>query len=357
MNTPPPPFALKHSPQVPELLYRLGITLILSTYQAGKLIFLSAKDENSLVQLPRTFQQPMGIAEDPASDRLAVACRNEVVVFANSAELAHHYPKAPGRYDSMYLPRVTYHTGALDVHDLNFGDEGRSLYAVNTRFSCLMTIDDRHSFTPYWKPKFITKLASDDRCHLNGMAMVDGKPRFATSFSQTDTAAGWRPTVTTSGTVFDVPSGEVVATGLAMPHSPRMYNGELYLLLSATGELVRVNTANGSIDVVKKIGGFVRGMALSGEYLFVGVSKLREKSSTFGHLEVAKLKNQAGIKIIHLPTAALVGEISYLSSVDELYDVHVLSNKRRPNILTTLTDDFRSALSTPSTTYWGSLAK
>lgn len=356
MSTPAAPFALTHTPQVPELLHRLGVTLALSTYQAGKLIFLSARDEESLVQLPRTFRKPMGIAEDPAGDRLALACRDEVVVFANSPELARHHPRAPGRYDALYVPRVTYHTGALDVHDLNFGDDGRTLYAVNTRFSCLVTIDDRYSFTPYWRPGFISRLSSDDRCHLNGMAMAGGRPRYATSFSQTDTPAGWRPTVTTSGTVFDVPSGEVVATGLAMPHSPRLYHGELYVLLSATGEVARVDVTTGRVDVVRKIGGFVRGMALAGDYLFVGVSKLREKSSTFGHLDVAKLKNQAGIKIIHLPTGALVGEISYLASVDEIYDVHVLTGKRRPNILNTLTDDFRAALSTPSTTYWGSLA-
>lgn len=347
---------MQHSPQVPELLYRLGVTLALSTYQAGKVVLLSAKDENSLVQLPRTFAQPMGIAEDEQTDRLALACREEVIVFANSADLAHHYPKAPGKYDAMYLPRTTYHTGALDIHDLNFGDDGETLYAVNTLFSCLVTIDNRYSFTPYWKPKFISKLASDDRCHLNGMAMEAGKPRFATSFSQTDTAAGWRPTVTSTGTIFDVPSGEVVVTGLAMPHSPRIYGGKLYVLLSATGELAVIDPASGKPEVVKKIGGFVRGMAMAGDYLFVGVSKLRQKSSTFGHLDVAKLSNQAGIKIIHLPSGAFVGEISYLSSVDEIYDVHVLKDKRRTNILNTLNNDFRSALSTPSATYWGSLS-
>ena len=353
---PSPPFAVQHTPQVPELLNTLGITLVLSTYQAGKVVFLSAKDDNSLVQLPRTLDKPMGIAEDPATDRLAIACRREVMVFANSAELAHHYPKAPQRYDAMYLPRLTYHTGAIDVHDLNFGDEGRSLYAVNTKFSCLMTLDDRYSFVPYWQPKFISRLSSDDRCHLNGMAMEDGQPRYATSFSQTDTPGGWRPTVTKTGTIFDVPSGEVLATGLAMPHSPRLYDGELFVLLSATGELARVDRNSGKVEIVRRIGGFVRGLGRAGDYLFVGVSRLREKSSTFGHLEVAKENNFAGIKIIHLPTAALVGELRYLASVDEIYDVHVLSGKRRPNLLNTISDDHQAALSTPDTTYWGKLA-
>ncbi len=349
----PPPFAIQHDPQIPELLHQLGSTLVLSTYQAGKLVLLSAPTADRLVQLPRSFAKPMGIAEDAATDRLALACKEEVIVLANSSELARFYPKAPERYDALYLPRTTYHTGALDVHDLTFGDGGRSLYAVNTRFSCLMTIDDRYSFTPYWQPPFIDKLVSEDRCHLNGMALEDGTPRYATAFSQTNTPQGWRPTVTTTGVIFDVLSGEVLADGLAMPHSPRLFNGKLYVLLSATGEVVEIDRANGQRRVVCGLDGFVRGMALAGEYLFVGLSKLRKNSSTFGKLDFAERANAAGIAIVHLPTGAKVGMIRYLSSVDEIYDVHVLSGKRRPNVLNTLTPDHRMGLSTPGTTYWG----
>ena len=351
----PAPFAIQHDPQVPELLYRLGVTLALSTYQAGKLVLLSAADENRLIQLPRSFDKPMGIAEDPATDRLALACREEVIVLRNSTDLARFYPKAPDRYDALYLPRATYHTGALDVHDLTFGDGGRTLYAVNTRFSCLMTVDDRHNFTPVWQPPGITALAAEDRCHLNGMALEDGRPRYATAFSRTDTPRGWRPTVTESGVLWDVSTNEVVAEGLPMPHTPRLFNGRLYLLLSATGEVVEIDRATGERRTVCAPGGFVRGMALAGEYLFVGLSKLRRESSTFGKLPFAGRANVAGIAIVHLPTGARAGHIRYLSSVDEIYDVHVLGGKRRPNILNTLTPDHRAALSTPEATYWGRL--
>lgn len=350
-SAPPPPFALHHSPQVPELLYQLGGTLAISTYQAGKLIFLSAPDEHKLIQLPRSFQKPMGIAEDRSRNHLAIACKDSVITFANSAELAAHYPKSPGKYDAMYFPRLTYHTGALDIHDLNYGQNGE-LYAVNTLFSCLVKLDDSYNFTPYWKPSFIDRLTSEDRCHLNGMAMENGLPKFVTAFSQTNTPKGWRPTVTTSGTIFDVESGEVLTTGLAMPHSPKIFNGKLYVLLSATGELVEIDRQNGQKTVIARIGGFVRGMALAGDYLFIGLSKLRKNSSTFAKLDFAEKANESGIAIIHLPTGALVGKINYLSSVDEIYDVHYLSGKRRPNILNTLTADHQAALMIPSTTYW-----
>ena len=351
-GTPPPPFALRHTSQLPELLHQLGVTIALSTYQAGKLIFLSAVNENKIIQLPRSFAKPMGIAEDPATDRLAIACRDEVVVLRNSAELAQHYPKAPGRYDAMYMPRATYHTGGLDVHDLRFGDGGASLYAINTRFSCLVKLDDQFSFTPVWHPRFIDKLASEDRCHLNGMAMRDGKPAYATAFSETNTPQGWRPTVTTSGVIIDVASGETISRGVAMPHSPRFFDGQLYVLQTALGEVAQVDLNTGKLTTVCHIGGFVRGLAKVGDYLLIGTSKLRQNSSTFAKLDFAKGADRAGIVVVHLPTGAKVGELVYASSVDEIYDVHVLVGKRRVNVLNTLTDDYKAGLTTPTATYW-----
>lgn len=351
IKQPYPPFSLQHSPNVPELLQQLNCSLSLSTYQAGKLILISAKDENNLIQLPRTFEKPMGIAEHPTKDKLAIACKEEVIVFANSPDLAKFYPKSPNKYDSLYVPRSTFFTGTLDIHDLNFGEDD-SLYAVNTLFSTIIKIDSDYNFTPYWTPNFIDRLVSEDRCHLNGMAMQNGKPKYVTAFNQGNSFQSWRDTVTKTGVVIDVETNEVIAEGLAMPHSPRIFNGALYVLLSATGELVKIDLKTKSIEVIKKLNGFVRGMSYYKDYLFVGLSKLRENSSTFGKLEFAQHANQVGISIIHLPTKAVVGEIKYLSSVDEIYDVHVLANKTRPNILNTLTEDHKAALMIPNATYW-----
>lgn len=189
------PFACTYTPNVPELLAQLNCSLAVSTYQAGKVIFLSPKNEEKLIQLPRTFNKAMGIALH--EDKMAIACKDEVIVLKNSKDLAHHYPRKPNVYDALYMPRLTYHTGALDVHDLDWGDDG--LYAVNTSFSCLIKIDENFSFTPVWKPPFISKLASEDRCHLNGMCIKDGKPKYVTAFNTGDTPQSWREVVTTGG--------------------------------------------------------------------------------------------------------------------------------------------------------------
>lgn len=353
-SAPVKPFACTYTPQVPELIQKLNCSLAVSTYQAGKLIFLSPKDEERIVQLPRTFEKAMGISLDPESGKLALATKDEIIVFRDSPELAAHYPNKPGTYDALFMPRAKYLTGPVDIHDLDrVGDE---LYAINTMFSCLIRVDEDHSFTPVWKPPFVSRIASEDRCHLNGMALKDGQVKYVTSFNQGDEAGSWRESMkssTRTGTVIDVSTDEVLVDDLPMPHSPRVIDGDLYVLLSATGELAKVNTENGSWEVVARPGGFVRGMAYHKEHLFIANSKLRKNSSAFAHLDIADEADHAGIKVYHLPTASYVGEIRYQASVDEIYDVQVLPGKTRPNILNTQDETYKMGLTTPDSSYWG----
>jgi len=350
------PFSCHYSPQIPELLLKLRCSIAISTYQAGKLIFLSPKDENSLIQLPRSFAKPMGIAEDTEKDKIALACKDEIIVFSNSRDLAAYYPNAPNKYDALYMPRLTYHTGPLDIHDLQFGENGK-LFAVNTLFSNIITIDDDYNFTPYWMPPFVDKLVSEDRCHLNGMAMQNGKPKYATAFNQGNSFQSWRNDITKTGIVIDIETNEVIVDHLAMPHSPRLFGKDLYVLLSATGELIKIDINTGKYDVIIKVEGFVRGMSLHKDYLFIGLSKLRKNSSTFGKLDFAEKANQSGIIVIHLPTGSTVGEISYLNSLDEIYDVHILPDKVRPNILNTINDHYKAGLMTPEASFWAKQKK
>lgn len=345
------PFSCTYSPNVPGLLYKLSATIALSTYQAGKVVLLSSTDGERLTQLPRTFKKPMGIALK--EDRMAIATLEEVLILRDSPDLAAHYPIKPTTYDALFMPRVTYYTGQLDIHDLEFGAEGR-LYGVNTSFSCICTIDEQYSFTPYWRPSFISALAHEDRCHLNGMAMEKGLPRYATAFNSGNIRQSWRDDVTSSGVLIDIESGEIICKGLAMPHTPRVYDNKLYLLLSATGELVEINPEKGTYQVINQLNAFVRGMDKIGDYVFIGLSKLRKGSSTFGKLPISHQAQQAGIVIIHLPTGNKVGHIQYQNSVDEIYDVRILPNRKRANILNTDKDIYKRGLMIEDKTYWSS---
>ena len=223
------PFQCQYTPNVPEMLNGLNCTLVLSTYQAGKVIFLSALSDDKIIQLPRSFVKAMGIAID--EDKMAVACKDEVIVLRDSTELASHYPKKPNVYDAMYMPRSTYFTGALDIHDIEFCEGG--LCGVNTHFSSIIRIDENYSFTPIWKPDFISRVTNGDHCHLNGMAVHDGKIKYTTAFAQTDSPRAWTKNLQTTGVLIDYETKDIVLDGLGMPHSPRIHNGALYVLCSA----------------------------------------------------------------------------------------------------------------------------
>jgi len=349
MDATKPPFTCTYAPAIAELLAQLGCSLAISTYQAGKVLLISSDGER-LTQLPRTFDTPMGMAYD--APRLAVACKHEVTLLVDDPRLGQAYPRKPNHYDAFFLPRSAHFCGQLNIHDIAFLPNGNIL-GVNTLFSCLFELDAQFSFRPVWCPPFISTLAPEDRCHLNGMAMQDGMPKFLTALGQTDTPGGWRPEKTTGGILLDIETGETPLRNLPMPHSPRLWDGQLYLLLSATGELVRANPAQGTYEVITRIPSFVRGMARHGDYLFIGCSTLR-KTHTFGDLPLAKDPNVfCGLAIVHLPTGALIGTLRYVNSCEEIYDIQVLPGLRRPGILGTESPHYKAALSLPQATYWG----
>lgn len=327
---------------------RLNASIAISTYQAGKLVLTSPKNEETLITLPRTFEKPMGF--DLHGNMMVVACKDQVIVLEDSKELAKNYPNKPNVYDSLYTPITTHHTGQVDLHDIKFGTSG--IWAVNTSFSCLCLVNGSHHFNPKWKPHFITDLVSEDRCHLNGLVLKDGQPKYVTALGTGDSAQSWRDTITKGGVLIDVTTNEIILDGLAMPHSPMIYKNELYLLLSASGQLVKANLENRTIEVIKELDGFCRGLDIIDDYAFVGMSKLRKNSSTFAKLPFADRANTAGIRVIHLPTKALVAELKYEASVDEIYELKMLSDTIRPNVLNTINPIHKYALTLPGKTFW-----
>lgn len=351
MNT-PTPFSCEYTPQFAQLIHDLKISLIISTYQAGKAIMISSVEQDKLVQLPRSFPNAMGMAV--SKEKIAVSTQHTLEVLENSKALAKDYPQKPGVYDSIFVPRATYHTGYLALHDMFFNKE--KIIAVNTMFSCLSYIDDNHSFTPFWKPPFISELAAKDRCHLNGLAMEKDEIKYLTALGKTDEAQGWRENKMNGGIVMEYPSGEIILDGLGMPHSPRVYDGKLYVLNSTQGELIRVNPQTGTYDVVCKLGGFARGMDKIGDYLFIGVSKLRHNSQVFADLPIAK-SSFAGVIAVYLPYNSVVGQFKYQMSVDEIYDVKILPGMLRPNVLSPNMEVKARAITIPNAGLWANAEK
>jgi uncharacterized protein (TIGR03032 family) len=237
-------------------------------------------------------------------------------------------------YDRLYVPQISYVTGDLDGHDLALSDTQQVVF-VNTLFSCLATVSDRNSFIPLWQPSFISKLAAEDRCHLNGLAMRDGQPRYVTAVSTSDVADGWRDRRKDGGCAIDVESNEIIVTGLSMPHSPRWYKDKLWLLNSGTGEFGYVDSLRGTFEPVTFCPGYLRGLAFCGDFAVVGLSKPRHNKTFSGlaldeQLQAKNVEPRCGLLVIDLRTGDIVHWLRIQGIVEELYDVAVLAGARCP---------------------------
>jgi uncharacterized protein (TIGR03032 family) len=323
-----------YSDQFPRVLEDAACSLLVSTYQAGQLVAVGVAD-GQLTFSFRRFDRAMGIAVGP--QRLAVGGKEQVWLLSDHSELAGAI-EPPGRYDRCWLPRTSTVTGAIQCHEIAWSgaaggqaDPSVELWVVNTLFSCLAGLDARYSFVPRWRPPFISRLAAEDRCHLNGLAMRDGSPAFVTVMAQSDEARGWRRARNDSGAVLDVASGESVTTGLAMPHSPRWHGGSLYVLNSGMGLLQRVDVQTGHREDVAAVPGYARGLALHGDLAFVGLSKIRE-TAIFGGAPIAAYHDQltCGIGVIELSTGVTVATLQFDNAVEEIFDVQVVPGARCP---------------------------
>ena len=318
------------------------ISLAFTTYQTNRLFLVGCKPEGRIAVNERLFDKPMGLYAD--HDRLIMATRYSIWQLENRLADGEKHIGC----DKLYVPSVSYTTGDLNVHDVVVDKNGQLLF-INTDFSCLARLRTGYSFEPVWQPPFISQLKAEDRCHLNGLAMRGGEPAYITACSATNEPAGWRNRRIDGGIVMHIPSNEIIATGLSMPHSPRWYRDRLWLLNSGTGELGYLD--GGKFMAVTACSGFVRGLAFFGDYALVGLSKLRSK--TFGglaleiRLAAEQKTSQCGLVIIDINTGDIVHSLHIDGAVEELFDIVVLPNVQLPRALGFQNDDIDRLISFP----------
>jgi len=326
-----PGFEVTGSRHFLEWLGGLNASLIATTYHSNRLFLFGIKEDDRLSVFQRVWERAMGVAV--GSERLYLAGRYQLWQLDNILRPG----ETEGTYDRLFKPHLAWTTGDLDIHDVAFGADGEPIF-VNTLYGCVATVDERHSFRPLWHPPFLSRLAPEDRCHLNGLAMADGTPRFVTAVAATDVAAGWRDHRHDGGVIVDIASGEIVTHGLSMPHSPRLHGGRLWVLNSGTGELGVVDLADGHFEPVCFCPGYLRGLAFHGGYAVVGMSKCREER-TFSGLELDDrlrdkgVEARSGLAVIELATGSLVHWLELGGELRELYDVQFLPGVRCPSAL------------------------
>jgi hypothetical protein len=349
----PPPLRSVHTSNFSTILQELGISVLVTTYQAGKLVMLRPDGERLNTHF-RSFSKPMGLAVD--GDRLAIGTSVEIWEYHNAPAVARRLEPA-GRHDACFLPRSAVCTGDIQIHEMAWGRvegggwrvEGQDglfrspstlhpppeLWFVNTRFSCLCTRSNTHSFVPRWRPPFISALAPEDRCHLNGLCMAGGRPAFVTALGTTDTPGGWRENKKSGGVLLDVASGEVVTRDLSMPHSPRWYAGRLWVLESGSGGLGCIDPATRKYEALAVLPGFTRGLDFCGPLAFIGLSQVRE-SAIFSGIAIAERPLEqrcCGVWVVNIHTGQTVAFMKFEDAVQEIFAVQVLPGVRHPDVI------------------------
>jgi uncharacterized protein (TIGR03032 family) len=312
---------------LPALLERLELSVLLTTYQAGKVVSIGSHKGQLQIGFSH-FDQAMGLCRTPTG--IAVGTRDAIWTLPANREIASRI-KPEGEKDIAFLVRSAHHTGPLMGHDLAWGNS--RLWLVNTLFNGLVTIEGDWSFVPQWQPPFISGWEVGDRCHLNGLAMEEdgADPAYVTALSETDTENGWREHKATGGCLIHVPSGEVVLRGLSMPHSPRLYQGQLYLLDSGRGALLRLDPLTAEQHTIAVLPGFTRGLDCFAGYAFVGLSQIRE-TAVFGGLQLEDSQQEllCGLAIVDLTSCAVRELLWFHSGLEEVFAVCVLPGWLNP---------------------------
>ena len=336
-------FELTTSRQFESWLAEQKINLAFTTYQVGKLFLVGIGPKGKLSIFNRTLERCMGLAY--ANGTLWVATLYQILKMVDVVGRQ----RVEGGYDSLFVPQVSYYTGDVDAHDLAITPDGKALF-VNTLFSCICTVSETHSFKVLWKPPFIDRLAAEDRCHLNGLACHDGKLGYATAVAESNVADGWRDHRADGGIVIDCQSDEIVARGLSMPHSPRLYGSNVLLLNSGTGYFGWLDPAKGKFEPLAFCPGYLRGLDIVGNFAVIGLSKPRE-NRTFSGLELDdnlkkhKVDARCGIYVVDLKSGDIVHWARIEGIVTELYDVAVLPDRKNTAAVGFKTDEIRRVIS------------
>lgn len=305
-----------------------SVSIAVTSYQTGQLMLIGTLPQGRVSVFQRNFVRAMGLCATPQRIYLAAIAqiwRLENVLGAE--ERANQF------FDRLYLPRAAHTTGDVDAHEIAVDKDGGVIF-VNTKYSCLATFSDTHSFRPIWKPPFITKLAPEDRCHLNGLAMEDGRPKYVTAISRGDVVDSWRERRGDGGLLLDVDTGKAVVENLSMPHSPRLANGALWLLDSGRGHLCRVDQQTNRAEAVAFCPGFLRGLSFWRSYAAVGLSLPRDGAFKGLALDEAiKSRDGAarcGVFIIDTRTGDILHWLQFESGIKELFDVAFIPGVKAP---------------------------
>ena len=355
-------FSSTYTDNLPKILKKLNISLAVTSYQTARVFFIRT-DGDTLETHFKQYPRPMGIYAD--EHRITLGTFSQVLEFKRSDELLESIKQGSldneqkfskkvlekdkerleklkeerkaaldeiKKADALYLPRASITTGMINIHDIAWGTDG--LWVVNSTFSCLSTLSPDYSFVARWKPPFISELVPEDRCHLNGMAMRDGKPRYVTTFNKFDERDSWTKENPHDGTLIDIKTNTTLIEGMVMPHSPRYYNGFVYVCESGEGRVWKINPNTREKTELARLQGFTRGINFYGGLMFVGLSKTRA-SDVKKPIPLSELYDEtfSGIWVLNPENGTEIAHLKFEGDLAQIYDIAVIPNATQAELL------------------------
>lgn len=318
------------------------VAVALSTGATGRLVLVGAAPDGKLSVFLRGFDGAFGLHGDGQTLLLATAF--QIWRFENTV--------APGRsalgYDKLFVPRLAHTTGEVNAGDLAIAADGTILFA-NTLFSCVAAASAEYSFTPVWRPAFITRLLPEDRCHLTGFALEHGLLRYVSMAAASDESGGWTRDVAGGGLVVEAATDATVAEGLALPVAPRLHAGRLWLDEAASGLFGFIHLGSGGFEEVAFCPGWLSGLAFVDGYAVVATSISRNRRGMGGlplehNLATYSAKAQTALCVIDLASGEVAHWIRF-DGLPEISDVAVLPETVQPAALGLAGEDIRRVLS------------
>ena len=316
------------------------LSIAFTSYQFGELILAGVAPTGEVLFTRQQLGRTAGL--HVKGGRLHLAGAHHLWRIENAlrpGEISH------GTHDAVFVPRASYIIGDIDMHEIGILPDGKPLI-VNTKYNCLCTPDPVQSFRPTWMPPYVSELVGEDRCHLNGLGMDKGRPRYVTMLSDDDTLEGWRKRPR-AGVLMEVETQRVVTGEVSMPHSPRVQKDGIYLLESGRGMIVRIDPKTGKSEDLAFCPGFLRGFAIVGDHALVTVSKPTKADyrplAIQDELEARGLEPWCGVLVVDLTTGDTIEWIRIEGTTNQLFDVIALPGIACPLMLGP--EDLRTAIS------------
>lgn len=316
-----------------------NISLLCSAYKSNQVFSFGATNDGRLSCFHSVHNHPMALAVSARKGDVWIASKLHLIRCCDAGDPyneANESSGGGGNFSSTLVPRTLHAIGNHEVHGIYPDDPYAPLF-VSTRFSALCRLnlkDPEIAVDAVWKPPFISEIKGEDRCHLNDVCFVDGKPKYACCVCESDAVDGWRDHRESGGVVIDMDSNEIIARSLSMPHSIRWYKGALWVLQSGTGELGTIDLKTGEFTAHIFLPGFLRGLQFFERYAIVG-SSLDRHENRFKGLELGKRLEEkkttpiCGFFIVDMTSWTVVEKVEIKhGNVHEIYDVAIVPGRR-----------------------------